>query len=136
MARLVERHALSHDLAAKLLSWRHPGFSVHVGEPLAAGERQAFEDLAGYVVGNPPSLKRLIYLDGQQAVIYRALKPNASLGRSFVAVDPPERPQVEAPSRPKRDSLPRGRKMSEELDRRRERPVTGAGPPPPRRKCL
>ena len=28
------------------------------------------------MVRNPLSLKRLIYLDGQQAVIYRALKPN------------------------------------------------------------
>jgi hypothetical protein len=75
------------------------------------------------VVRNPLSLKRLVYLDGQQALIYRALKPNPSLGQNFVAMDPLERPQVEPPFRPKRDSLPRGRKMSEELDRGRERPV-------------
>jgi hypothetical protein len=124
VARLVERHAISQALAAKLLSWRHPGFSVHVGEPIAASDAQALEDMAGYVVRNPSSLKRLVYLDGQQAVICRALKPNPSLGQSFVAMDPLERPQVELPVRPKRDSLPRGRKTSEVLDRGRGGPVT------------
>ncbi len=119
LPRLVERCALSQELAAKPLSWRHPGFSVHVGEPLAAGDTQALEDMAGYVVRNPLSLRRLVYLGGQQAVIYRALKPNPSLGQNFVAMDPLECPQVEPPFRLKRDSLPRRRKMSEELDRGR-----------------
>ena len=39
---------------------------------------------------NPVSLKRLVYVDGQQAVIYRALKPNPRLGQNFVAMDPLE----------------------------------------------
>ena len=26
LARLVERHAISEDLARKLVAWRHPGF--------------------------------------------------------------------------------------------------------------
>ncbi len=90
LARLVERRAISQELAAKLLAWRHPGFSVHVGEPIAGSDTQALEDMAGYVVRNPLSLKRLVYLDGQQAVIYRALKPNPSLGQNFVAMDPLE----------------------------------------------
>ena len=49
---------------------------------------QAIEDLAGYVVRNPLSLKRLVYLDGQQAVIYRGLRPNPRLGRDFESMDP------------------------------------------------
>jgi hypothetical protein len=60
---------------------------------LSSGDTQALEDMAGYVVRNPLSLKRLVYIDGQQAVICRALKPNPSLGRNFVAMDPLERPQ-------------------------------------------
>jgi hypothetical protein len=59
-----------------------------VGEPIAAGDAQAIEDMAGYVVRNPLSLKRLVYQDGQQALIYRAFKPNPSLGQSFEAMDP------------------------------------------------
>ncbi len=56
------------------------------------GSAQALEDMAGYVVRNSLSLKRLIYLDGQQAVIYRALKPNpthmpdAGKHRTFIEV--------------------------------------------------
>jgi hypothetical protein len=35
------------------------------------------------VVRNPLSVRRLVHLDGQQAVIYRALKPSPSLGQNF-----------------------------------------------------
>jgi len=48
LARLVEKHAISQELVKRLMTWRHPGFSAHV-------------DLL--------SLQRLVYLDGQQAVI-------------------------------------------------------------------
>ncbi len=90
LVRLVARHAISQELADKLLPWRHAGFSVHVGEPIAASDAQAIEDMAGYVVRNPLSLKRLVYLDGQKAVIYRALKPNPALGRNFESMHPLE----------------------------------------------
>jgi hypothetical protein len=33
-ARLVERHAISEDLARKLVAWRHPGFSSHIAEAI------------------------------------------------------------------------------------------------------
>jgi hypothetical protein len=32
LAKLVEAHAISPALVKKLLAWRHPGFSAHVGE--------------------------------------------------------------------------------------------------------
>ena len=81
LARLVEKHALSRELAAKVAAWRHPGLSVHLGDAIAPEDAKAIEDLAGYVVRNPISLKRLVYLDGRQAVIYRGLRPNPRLGR-------------------------------------------------------
>jgi len=90
LARLVERHGISEELARKLLAWRHPGFSVHVGKPIAPEDTSAIEDLAGYVVRNPLSLKRLVYIDGQQAVIYRGLRTNPTLGQNFEAMDPLE----------------------------------------------
>jgi hypothetical protein len=40
-------------------------------------------------VRNPPSLKKLVYLDGERAVIYRC-RMNPSLGRNFEALDPLE----------------------------------------------
>ncbi len=90
LARLVDKHAISRELVAKLMAWRRPGFSAFVGEPILPENTKAIEDMAGYVVRNPLSLKRLVYVDGQQAVIYRALKPNPRLGQNFVAMDPLE----------------------------------------------
>jgi hypothetical protein len=41
LARLIERHAISEELARKLLSWRHPGFSAHVGEAIPFEDKKA-----------------------------------------------------------------------------------------------
>ena len=90
LARLVERHAISEDLARKLVAWTHPGFSSHIGEPIPLENRRAIEDLACYLVRAPFSLQKLVYLDGQTAVLYR-LHMNPSLGRNFgEAMDPLE----------------------------------------------
>ena len=69
---------------------RHVVNSTLVGEPIPPNDARAIEDMASYVVRNPISLKRLVYIDAQQAVIYRALKPNPRLGANFVAMDPLE----------------------------------------------
>jgi hypothetical protein len=89
LARLIERHAISEALAGKLLAWRHPGFSAHVGEAIPFEEKKAIEDVACYLVRAPLSLKKLVYLDGQKAVLYRS-KMNPFLGRNFEAMDPLE----------------------------------------------
>ena len=75
-------HAISPELVTRLLAWRHSGFSAHVGEPIEPGQKQHLEDTAAYLVRNPLSLKKLVYLDGERAVIYRS-RMNPSLGRNF-----------------------------------------------------
>jgi hypothetical protein len=45
---------------------------AHVGEAIPLQDNKAIEDVACYVIRNPLSLKRLVYLDGQKAVLYRA----------------------------------------------------------------
>jgi len=89
LARLVERHAISHELVRKLLAWRHPGFSAHVGDPISPDQKHHLEDTAAYLVRNPLSLKKLVYLDDHRAVLYRS-RMNPSLGRNFEALDPLE----------------------------------------------
>jgi hypothetical protein len=89
LARLIERHAISEELARKLLDWRHPGFSAHLGEPIPFEDKKAIEDVACYMVRAPLSLKKLVYLDGQKAVLYRS-RMNPFLGRNFEAMDPLE----------------------------------------------
>jgi len=74
LARLVERHAISEDLARKLVAWKHPGFSSHIADPIPFENKKAIEDLACYLVRAPLSLQKLVYLDGQQAVLYRLCK--------------------------------------------------------------
>jgi hypothetical protein len=51
--------AISKELVQRLLAWRHPGFSVHVGEPIDPEDKQRLEDTAAYLVRNPLSLKKL-----------------------------------------------------------------------------
>lgn len=46
-ARLVEQHAISQDLATRLPAWRHPGFSVSVGERISPDDPTTIEDMAG-----------------------------------------------------------------------------------------
>jgi len=46
LARLIERHAISEDLARRLLAWRHPGFSAHVGKAIPFEDKKAIEDVA------------------------------------------------------------------------------------------
>jgi Putative transposase/Transposase zinc-binding domain len=89
LGSLLDKRAISQELIQKLLAWRHPGFSAHVGEPIASEDKQRLEDTAAYLVRNPLSLKKLVYLDGRQAVLYRS-RMNPSLGRNFEALDPLE----------------------------------------------
>jgi hypothetical protein len=109
LARLIERHAISPELAQKLLKWRHPGFYAHIGEPIPSEDKKAVEDVASYLAKAPLSLKKLVNrrarvnrarliwrdrhaipgLDGQKAVVYRS-KMNPALGRNFEAMDPLE----------------------------------------------
>jgi hypothetical protein len=89
LGSLLDKRAISKELVQKLLAWRHPGFSAHVGEPIAAEDERRLEDTAVYLVRNPLSLKKLVYLDGRQAVLYRS-RMNPALGRDFEAMDPLE----------------------------------------------
>ena len=41
------------------------GFSAHVGEPIGLENKQRLEDTGAYLVRNPLSLRKLVYLDGQ-----------------------------------------------------------------------
>ena len=85
----ADTRASSQERVRKLRAWRHPGFSAHVGDRVAAEDKKRLEDTAAYLVRNPLSLKKLVYLDGQQAVLYRS-RMNPALGRNFEAMDPLE----------------------------------------------
>ncbi len=72
LARLVERHAISEELTRELVARTHPGFSSHIVQAIPFENKKAIEDLACYLVRAPLSLQKLVYLDGQKAVLYRS----------------------------------------------------------------
>ncbi len=76
--------------AAVLESLWHSGFSAFVGRPIAPEDKPAIEDIAAYLVKPPVSLEKLVYLDGEKAVLYRSKRMNPGLGRNFEAMDPLE----------------------------------------------
>jgi len=57
---LLDKRAISQELVRKLLARRHPGFSAHVGDRVAAEDKKRLEDTAAYLVRNPLSLKKLL----------------------------------------------------------------------------
>jgi len=58
LARLLDRHASSKELVQRLLAWRHPGFSAHVGERIDPEDKQRLCDTAAYLVPNAPAADR------------------------------------------------------------------------------
>jgi hypothetical protein len=99
LARLIERHAISEELARRLLAWRHPGFSAHVGEAIPFEDTKAIEDVACYMVRAPLSLKKLLDLDDQKAVLYRS-RMSPFLGRNFEAMDVKEGSELKVEAAP------------------------------------
>ena len=76
---LVAERKLAKDLAGKLLSWRHSGFSVHNGNPVKREARLGLERLAQYIIRNPFSEEKMLYNEKTGSVIYRS-KPNRCSG--------------------------------------------------------
>ncbi len=48
---LVKNEVLSAELRARMLAWRHGGFSVHNEVSVAAEDTEGRKKLAGYVLG-------------------------------------------------------------------------------------
>jgi hypothetical protein len=61
------------------------GFSAHIGQAIPFEDEKAIQDVACYLVRSPLPLRKLVYLDGQKAVLYRS-RMNPSLGRNFEAM--------------------------------------------------
>jgi hypothetical protein len=79
---LVEEGPLGKEMARKLLSWKHSGFSVHNGKPIQRGDDDGLERVAQYIIRNPFSEKKMTYNDQSGMVIYRSRK-HANTKRNF-----------------------------------------------------
>jgi len=79
---LVKREALSKELRARMLAWRHWGFSAHNEVSVAAEDAEGRKRLAGYMLRAPMSLQKMTYDAATGTVIYRS-KMHAGLKRNF-----------------------------------------------------
>ncbi len=59
---LVRHDAISGELRAKLLGWRHSGFSVHNQVRLGEEDAEGRKKLAGYMLRAPMSLEKVRYV--------------------------------------------------------------------------
>jgi len=62
---------LQAEEVAELADFGGRGFSTHIGDAIPFEDKKAIENVACYFVRSPSSLKKLVYLDGQKAVLYR-----------------------------------------------------------------
>jgi len=75
LSRLLKAGAIGPDLVAKLLSWRHSGFTLDAGEsPLAAADTAGRQRLAEYLIRCPFSLEKITYEPRTGTVLYRSAK--------------------------------------------------------------
>jgi hypothetical protein len=71
---LRKRGKISESLVTQMTSWRHSGFSVHLGAKIDADDVAGRERLAQYMLRCPFSLERMIRVTDQGTVLYLAEK--------------------------------------------------------------
>ena len=69
---LVKNEALAEELRARMLAWRHGGFSPHNEVCVGAEDAEGRKTLAGYMLRAPMSLQKMTYDAATGTVIYRA----------------------------------------------------------------
>ena len=79
---LVEQGPLGEELARKLLSWKHSGFSVHNGKPVKRNDTAGLKRVAQYIIRNPFSEQKMTYNEENGTVIYRS-RMHAKTKRNF-----------------------------------------------------
>jgi len=77
----VEENVLK-ELRARMLAWRHGGFSAHNDVRVAAEDAEGRKKFAGYMLRAPMSLQKMTYDAATGTVIYRS-KMHAGLKRNF-----------------------------------------------------
>jgi ribosomal protein S27E len=71
---LVREEKIGQDVVRNMLSWKHSGFSVDTSVRLEAGDSTGIKRLAEYMARTPFSLARIISVNPDGKVIYRAGK--------------------------------------------------------------
>jgi hypothetical protein len=98
---LFNEDLLTEQAIRQMRTWHRSGFSVDMSVRIEAGDTRAIERLAQYMVRCPFSMERVISINPQGQVVYRAEKPGvfeypvpgdpdltAGISRNFEVFDP------------------------------------------------
>jgi hypothetical protein len=80
---LKSEDRISEELIKKLMNWHHSGFSVHIGNRIAADDRDAQKALAEYILRNAFSKQKITYLEDTGKVLYRSAMTHGSNKKNF-----------------------------------------------------
>ena len=80
LTRLLAANRITRRTVEILDNFRHPGFSVHQGGPVAPGDTKSRERMAAYLLNPPIALARMDYDPAAGQVHYKP-KPPAEEGR-------------------------------------------------------
>jgi len=72
LAMLLEEKLIAKDMALKILSWKHSGFSVHTNVRIGSDDKKGLEGLAQYIVRCPISEDKIILAPDKRTVIYKS----------------------------------------------------------------
>ena len=67
----VDRGLLDSRFALKILSWKHPGFSVDVSVSIPASSKKARVNLSQYIIRHSMSLQKILFARSNGTVIYK-----------------------------------------------------------------
>ena len=81
---LRQRELLSRERMEMILSWPHSGFNVHIGEAIAANDKESLTRVARYMLRAPVILSRISYDREQQTV---RIGPQRSRGGGPAVLD-------------------------------------------------
>jgi len=69
---LLSKRKITEDLVDMLMKWRHSGFNVFCGPKIQAGDENAMENLARYIVRASFSQERMTYVPEEAKVVYKS----------------------------------------------------------------
>jgi hypothetical protein len=83
LAMLNVEGKINDQVIEKLMAWRHSGFSVHIGNRIAADDREGQMALAEYIMRNAFSEQKITYIEDTGKVLYRSAMTHGGNKKNF-----------------------------------------------------
>ncbi|MBF0548691.1 MAG: transposase [Candidatus Riflebacteria bacterium] len=69
---LLDKEKISQEMVNNLTTWRHSGFHVYCGEPIAPENETSMENLGRYIIRASISQERMTYMDQEGKIVYES----------------------------------------------------------------